>query len=160
MTENTKDRDQIWDAAEAIKTAMLVTGRGPLSARPMSAILRAEQGLIWFLTDDDSGKLDAIADQPAVAVTFSDGSKKHVAFEGEASVTADRAVIEDLWSPAADAFYPAGSGDPAIRAIRFEPQAGELWDSPGRLIALFRMAAAVATGTSARDIGTHVKADL
>lgn len=154
-------RARIWDAAEAAQTAMLITtdDMGP-HARPMSAILRPDDGLIWFLTDEDSGKLEEIASQPNIAVTFSDGRSSHVAFRGTATSTDDRATIENLWSPAADAFYPAGPGDPAIRVIRFEPVDGELWDSPGTVLALFRMAAAVATGTSARSIGKHMKADL
>lgn len=159
-TDAEKDRDRIWDAAEG-KTAMLVTSdtEGP-HARPMSAILRPDDGLIWFLTDEQSGKLDEIAADHQIAVTFSDGNSAHLAFRGLATVTGERAVIEELWSPAADAFYPAGPTDPDIRVIRFQPAEAELWDSPGRVVALFRMAAAVATGTSARDIGTHIKADI
>ncbi len=159
-TDSDKDRARIWEAAEG-KTAMLVTSddEGP-HARPMSAILRPDDGLIWFLTDESSGKLDEIAADRQITVTFSDGASAHLAFRGLATVTADRATIEELWSPAADAFYPAGPTDPEIRVIRFEPAEAELWDSPGRLLALFRMAAAVATGTSARDIGTHVKAEI
>lgn len=159
-TDSDKDRARIWEAAEG-KTAMLVTSddEGP-HARPMSAILRPDDGLIWFMTDEATGKLDEIADDRHVTVTFSDGSSAHLAFRGHATISADRAIIEDLWSPAADAFYPAGPTDPDIRLIRFVPAAAELWDSPGRLLALFRMAAAVATGTSARDIGSHVKAEI
>ncbi len=152
---------RIWDAAESIKAAMLVTigDEGP-HARPMSAILRPDDGLIWFMTDEATGKLDEIRSNPAVAVTFSDGNVSYVAFSGQASIVSDRATIESLWSVAADAFYPAGPSDPDIRLIRFQPDEGELWDSPGRVLALFRMAAAVATGTSAREIGTHVKTAL
>ena len=161
QTDDDKARARIWDAAEAIHTAMLITTDdvGP-HARPMSAILRADDGLIWFLTDEQSGKLDEIAASPDIAVTFSDGGSAHVSFRGTASITGDRAVIEKLWSPAAYAFYPAGPTDPDIRVIRFEPHDAELWDSPGKVLALFRMAAAVATGTSARNIGQRVKAEL
>ena len=161
QTDDDSARARIWDAAEAIHTAMLITTneKGP-HARPMSAILRPEDGLIWFLTDEESGKLDEISARPDIAVTFSDGSLAHVVFRGTAVITGDRAIIEKLWSPAAYAFYPAGPTDPDIRVIRFEPADAELWESPGKVLALFRMAAAVATGTSARDIGKHVKATL
>lgn len=159
-TADSDDRKQVWNAAEG-KTSMLVTRAGTgLHARPMSAILRPDDGLIWFLSDVDTGKLDEIEADPGVAVTFSDGGKTHVAIHGAAIVIDDRTVIENLWSAPADAFYPEGAADPRIRAIRVEPSEAELWESPGRLLALFRMAAAVATGTSARGMASHVKTEI
>ncbi|WP_426166471.1 pyridoxamine 5'-phosphate oxidase family protein [Sandarakinorhabdus sp. DWP1-3-1] len=126
----------------------------------MSAIIRAEDDLIWFMTDEDSGKLDEIRADPRATVVFSDGKSARVVFTGNARISSERAMIEALWSPAAEAFYPAGPTDPDIRLIRFSPDLGELWESPGRVVSLFRMAAAVATGTSARGVGSHVKAPL
>ncbi len=154
------DRRKIWDAADG-KTAILITRMGDVvHARPMSPILRPDDGLIWFLSDVDTGKLDDIETHPQVAVSFSNGSSEHVSFEGSATVSNDRATIAELWSPPANAFYPDGPGDPKIRLIRFEPDVAELWSSPGRLLAMFQMVAAVAAGTSARDIASHVKATL
>lgn len=156
-----RQQQQVWDAAESVGSSMLVTAgdKGP-HARPMSAIIRAEDGLIWFMTDEESGKLDEIRADPRASVVFSDGKSTHVVFAGKASVSSERAIIESLWSPAAETFYPAGPVDPDIRLIRFSPGTGELWESPGRIVSLFRMVAAVATGTSARGIGSHFKAPL
>lgn len=138
---------------------MTIGEEGP-HARPMSAIIRAEDGLIWFMSDEESGKLDEIRADPRASVVLSDAKSTHVVFAGKASVSSERALIEALWSPAAEAFYPAAPMDPEIRLIRFRPDTGELWESPGRVVSLFRMVAAVATGTSARSIGSHIKAPL
>lgn len=157
MTGNAED---IWKAARAIRTAMLVTRNGDqLVSRPMNAIVREHEGAIWFLTDRDSGKLDDIAQHPQVAVSFCEGSN-HVAFSGVAAIHEDRETIKGLWSTPAQAWYPKGPDDPLVIALRFEPAHGELWDGPGTIVAMAKMAAAVATGSSVRDIGEHVKSDI
>ena len=157
----TDDRARVWRAAEDLGAAMLVTASADgMMARPMSAIIRADEGMIYFLSDAGTEKIEDIAEYPNVAVTFSDAAKTHVAFRGTATVTADRAKIHELWSPAADAFYPEGADDPTIRLITVEPLLAEMWESPGRLLALIQMVGAVATGKSARDIGDHIKTEL
>lgn len=155
---NTENLDRIWHAAAAIRTAMLVTHDGNgLASRPMSAIVRGGEATIWFLTDADSGKIAAIESNPEVAVTFCDGSSTHIAFRGTASIHTDRATIDDLWSQAAQAYYPAGPSDPLVRAVRFRPEHAEMWDGPGQLVAMAKIAVAIATGKSVRDMGDHVE---
>jgi general stress protein 26 len=127
----------------------------------MSAIVRADEGLIWFLTDTSTGSKDnEIANDRNVAVIFTDGSSTHVAVSGTASIVTDRATVKDLWSTPAQAFYPQGPEDPAIVALRVKPGMAELWDGPSTPVALVQMAAALVTGGSAADIGRNVKADL
>jgi general stress protein 26 len=148
----TQNADRIWKAAKSIRPAMLVTRNGAqLVSRPMAAIVRADDGVIWFLTDRDSGKLDDIARDPQVSVSFCDSSNQ-IAFTGVASVHDDRAIIKDLWSTAAQAWYPKGPSDPLVLALRIDPSQAELWDGPGAIVALVKMAAAVATGSSVRGL--------
>ena len=150
--------ERIWKAAEKMRTAMLVTRSGDaLISRPMAAIVKRDEGAIYFLTDRTSGKLDDIAQHPEVSVSFSDSSD-YIAFTGKASVHDDRATVERLWSNAAQAYYPNGPTDPLVIALRVQPNHAELWDGPGTVIAMIKMAAAVATGESVRDIGEHVEA--
>lgn len=155
--ENT---DRIWTAAEKIHTAMLVTQSGDrLISRPMAPIVRRGEASIWFLTDRDSGKLDDIAAHPQVSVSFSEGSD-HLAFHGPASVHDDRAIIKDLWSNWAQAYYPNGPDDPLVLALRIQPDHAEYWDGPGSVVAMFKMAAAVATGKSVGELGEHIEAQI
>jgi general stress protein 26 len=152
--------DRIWTAAEKIHTAMLVTRSGEmLISRPMAPIVRRGEASIWFLTDKDSGKLGDIVAHPQVSVSFSEGSD-HLAFHGAATVHDDRAIIKDLWSNAAQAYYPNGPDDPLVLALRVLPDHAEYWDGPGSVVAMFKIAAAVASGKSVRDMGEHVEAEL
>ena len=160
QTTQAESAERIWKAAEKVRTAMLVTRSGDaLISRPMAAIVKSDEGLIWFLTDKNSGKLDDIAKHPDVSVSFSDGSD-FMAFTGKATVLDDRATIKRLWSNAAQAYYPNGPEDPLVIALRVQPGHAELWDGPGAVVAMIKMAAAVATGESVRDIGEHVEATI
>ncbi|QMW23466.1 pyridoxamine 5'-phosphate oxidase family protein [Sandaracinobacteroides saxicola] len=156
-----EDIDRIFAMAGKIRTAMLVTrgAEGP-HARPMSAIVKADERLVWFLTSADSAKEWEIEADGTSAVTFSDGGNNHVAFTGHSTVVSDRATVKRLWSTAAQAFYPQGPDDPGIVALRFEPAIGEMWDGPTMIVSLARMAAAVITGTSADNMGDDVSARI
>ncbi|MFZ4689274.1 MAG: pyridoxamine 5'-phosphate oxidase family protein [Polymorphobacter sp.] len=157
----TDNLHRIWKAAAGIRTAMLVTrGETRLSGRPMSAIVRADENAIWFLTDVPGDLLDDIAAHPQVSVTFCDGGSTHVAFDGSASIHADRATIEGLWSQPAQAYYPEGPGDPRVRAVRVRPVHAELWDGPGTIVAMAKMAAALVSKKSVDGIGEHVEANI
>lgn len=151
--------ERIWKAAEKAHTAMLVTRSGDaLISRPMAAMVRKDEGAIWFLTDKTSGKLDDILQHPDVSVSFADGSD-YIAFTGKASVHDDRATVKRLWSNGAQAYYPNGPEDPIVIALRVDPSHAELWDGPGTVVAMIKMAAAVATGEQV-DLGEHVEATI
>jgi general stress protein 26 len=160
--ENTAENAaKIWKAAESIRTAMLVTrGAEGLTARPMSAIVRGDESTIWFLTDAQSGKIADIEAHPQVSVTFCDGASTHVAFRGNATVHTDRATVDMLWSKPALAFYPDGPGDPNIRVLRIRPDHAELWNGPGTLVAMIKIATAAITKKGVRDMGEHVEAEI
>lgn len=158
MTNPRTDADRLWDAMEAIRTPLLVT-RGDLGshARPMSAILRRAERRIWFLTDRETAKASEIERHPDVCVAFSNGTGLHAAVTGRAAIVDDRVAVKGLWTPSAQAFYPGGPEDRDIVAIRVDPAHGELWDGPSAPVALVRMAAALATGTSADGMGDHLR---
>lgn len=158
---NSRDISRIWAVMKAERTAFLVTqgAKGP-HARPMSAIVREPDGLVWFLTDRASMKDSEVDADSRCALIFSDGSATHLAITAEASIVDDRTVVHDLWSTAAQAFYPGGPDDPSVVAIRVTPVIAELWDGPSAPLALIQMAAAIVTGGSAADMGHNVKAEL
>lgn len=156
-----QDMDRIWKAMEDRRTAFLVThGREGPHARPMSTIVRRDDGCVWFLTDSATAKDCEIAADDRCALVFSDGGSMHLAVTGTAELVDDRLVVKGLWSTGAQAFYPEGPEDPSILAIRVTPKIAEYWDGPSKPVALVQMAAALATGSSAADMGRNVKARM
>lgn len=153
-----EDIERVWDAMEHIKIAMLITEtpQGP-RARPMTAILHREQGLIWFLSGGHSSKEYEIEHDRLVCLTFSDGVRTQVAVTGQAAILHDPAVVRKLWSPQAEAFLPSGPDDPSIAAIRVIPHVVELWEGESRLANIARIAASLVGGEPAADPGDHVQ---
>ncbi len=152
--------DQAWEMMSSIGTCMFITNASTgLRARPMAALVRPEQTVIWFLTDSESAKQDEIENNPEICLAFSDGASRFVSMTGHATLTGDRAAIRDIWSPAAKAFWPKGPDDPSIVAIHVEPRQGEIWDGSTGLAATAKMAFAILTG-SKPDLGTSAKVTL
>ncbi len=152
--------DKAWDLAEAIGFCMLVTWDGERQrARPMSAVVRREQHAIYFLTDEASAKSHQIDRFPIVTLAFADkGHNNYLAVTGEAHVSDDRALIRELWSPFAKAWWDSPD-DPQIRVIKVSPDDAELWESPGGPVAQIKMLVAAATG-GRPDMGDNRKVDL
>lgn len=141
------DIDRTWDLMKTIGYAMLVTRDGDkLRARPMTAYVERDEDTIYFLTDARQHKDEEITRAPAVNLSFADTrSQKYVSVSGTAAVSNDRDKIRQLFSTPARAWWD-NADDPNIRVLKVRPEEAEFWDSPGKLIAYTKMAAAVVSG--------------
>lgn len=148
MTHSHDHSSHAWKMMKDMDICMFVTMStdGP-RARPMSSIVREEDGVISFLTDRTAAKDEEIRQNPQVCLAYSDGGSNHVSVTGHATLDDDRSVIEELWSPGAQAFWPAGPSDPNIVAIHVQPSQGEIWDGPSGLVAAAKFAFAIITKT-------------
>lgn len=145
---------------QEIETCMLVTvtARGP-HARPMNAIIRPLEGVIWFLTDGASHKSEELETAPDVCLIFTDGSSRHLVVTGHATLTNDRDAVRSVWSPAAKVFWPEGPDDVSVNAIHVQPIEAEIWEGDNLAIAAFKAAFAAMRGVRA-DLGDHAKIAL
>ena len=132
--------DHIRKLAELIKDvriAMLTTTRpdGRLVSRPLGTQEIEFAGDLWFATGADSGKVDEIAANPYVNVSYASTSDNtYVSLSGLAQVVDDRVKVEELWSPAMGVFFPGGKGDPNLRLIHVRAETAEYWDGPGTIL--------------------------
>lgn len=144
-----------------IRFAMLTTvgPDGSLRSRPMATQKTEFDGDLWFFTDDDSPKVDEIAQEHHVGVSFADpGSQKYVSVSGLASIVHDKERIRELWTPAVKAWFPRGVDDPHLGLLRVRVQAIEYWDSPSsKMVQLYGFAKAVFTGKRLENVGEHKK---
>src|SRR5579872_572630 len=152
-----RDIDRVWDLMQTVGYAMLVTrDGGTLRGRPMTAYVEHSDGAVYFLTDARAHKDEEIAQSPIVGLSFADiGSQKYIWIKGRAAISNDRGKIRDLFSTPARAWWD-NADDPNIRALKITPEEAEFWDSPGKLVAYTKMAAAVVTGTRP-EIGDNRK---
>jgi general stress protein 26 len=151
---------RVWTLIDKIGICMLATHDGKrIRARPMSAVGRETENAVYFLTDVKGGKDDQIDRDGDVTLIFAKpDSGKFMSVSGAARVLEDRALIKELWSTAADAFWD-GPEDTSIRVIEVTPAEAEFWEGPHGLVATVQMVIAAATAMPP-VLGDQRKVDL
>jgi general stress protein 26 len=139
--------DRVWEIAEKTDFCMFVTWDGHRQqARPLSSRVRRAEHAIYFLVSAAGHKNEQIEQFPVVNLSYADTHKMNfVSLSGTAEVSNDRAKIHELWSEFDKAWWESEK-DRDIRLITVTPERAELWDSPGRLIALATMLTSAVTG--------------
>ncbi len=139
--------ERVWDLMESISVCMLANWDGrELRSRPMGAFVRRRNNAVYFLTDVRDHKDEDIRAYPKVCLAFADpGAQKFVSLSGHAEISKDPAVIRELWSTPAKAWFDSPD-DPNIRMIKVTPVDAQFWDGPGRIVSAVKMAVAAASG--------------
>jgi general stress protein 26 len=112
--------------------AMLVThaSGGQLRSRPMALAQAEPNGVLWFVTERHSGKLEEIARDSHVNVAMQ-SSSKFLSISGTASAVDDRAKVAELWNESFKVWFPGGKDDPTLILLKVQGEAGEYWDNSG-----------------------------
>ncbi len=144
--------------------AMLVTRSpdGQLRCRPMAIALTEEDSNLWFVTSQASGKVDEIAADPQVCVAMQSG-RRFLSLSGRATLSRDRAKIDELWNEAWKVWFPQGKTDPSLTLLHVAAEEGEYWDNSGfnGLKYLFQAGKAYLAGTRPEiDEEIHQKVQL
>lgn len=146
---------------KASKIALLttVTPSGQLHSRPLATQETDFDGDLWFFTQDPSPKVDDIKHNDQVNAAFESG-KGYLSISGSATLVHDRDKINDLWSPALEAWFPDGKDDPTVALIKVSAQSAEYWatNEPG-VVTMFKIAKAALTGGQP-DVGDNKSVDL
>jgi general stress protein 26 len=152
--------DHVWDMMEKIGFCMLSTLDGnSIRARPMAAHVERDENRILFLTDKESHKEEEIEAHPDVGLAFADAGKhNYVAVTGRAAISNDREKIREIFNVPAKAWWDSPD-DPAIRLLIVTPKDAQYWDSPGKLRAYIKMAAA-AVSSARPEMGENEKVEM
>jgi general stress protein 26 len=148
--------------AELIKDidiAMLTTVEpdGSLRSRPMSTQSTEFNGQLWFFTELASSKVHEVQRERHVNVAYAKPSdQKYVSVSGTASISRDRAKMEELWSPIHKAWFPKGLEDPNIALLCVDVDHAEYWDAPSsKIVQLTGFVKAVVTGKKYGEEGVE-----
>ena len=129
---------------DGIKIVMMTTldPEGALVSRPMSPIEMDSTGAIWFFSDLRSEKVEHLR---VVNVAFSDeDNATYVSISGRGEIHAERAHIEQLWTPFARPWFPEGPESTNLALLKFVPDTAEYWDAPNsKMVRMFAMAASI-----------------
>ena len=139
---------------EALDVGMLTTEdeNGQLRSRPM-ATQRAEEGVLWFFTGKDSPKIEEVKKDAEVNVSYADPNNQvYVSVSGVARAVRDPAKVRELWSGAAQRWFPEGPDDPRLMILKVEITEAEYWDVDKRaMIQLLGKGAGAGEIVSATD---------
>jgi general stress protein 26 len=130
--------------AEEIRVCMFITNSdGELDhTRPMSTIEVEEDGSLWFFTDIRSIKVEEVASDRQVHLTYAHpGKESYMDVRGTAKVVTDKQQIKDKWSPIVKARFPDGADDPNIALLKVQPNQCYYWDAEtGKMIQFLKRA--------------------
>lgn len=148
--------DKIREIVEQAKSCFFctaVTTSDSEGARPMNVRQMDEEGNLWFLSASDSHKNRELALDPSVTLYFQ--ASPHSDFlrlSGLATVSTDRAKIEELWDPLLRTWFTGGMDDPRITVIKVAPSEGYYWDTKhGTFVAGVKMLIGAVTGKTLDD---------
>ena len=158
------DDDDMKTIARLVKSAKIallttITADGHLHSRPLATQEIDFDGDLWFFTQDPSSKVDDISAHSQVNAAFESG-KGYLSVAGTATIVHDRAKVDELWTPAVEAWVPEGKDDPTVALIRVIAESAEYWatNEPG-VVTMFKIAKAVVTHTEP-DVGDNKSVDL
>jgi len=152
MAQSTDPRaEKLWRMIKDIDVAMLTTLHdGHLRSRPMWT-LKPERfdGTLYFFTRRSSGKMDEIAHDDQVGLSYSDTkSQNYVSISGRAHILPDRDRMRALWREPMRTFFPKGLDDPELALLCVTVEQADYWDSPSSaMVFLYGYAKAALTGT-------------
>jgi len=146
-----------------IKFAMFTTVEpdGQLRSRPMATQQVEFDGDLWFFTQADAPKVDEIAHEHQVNVSYALPDKqRYISVSGVAQLVRDRAKMAELWSEPLKIWFPDGLDDPNLALLKVRVHQAEYWESSsnavGRVIDFVK---ALATKDD-RQLGKNEKLDL
>ncbi|MCC7185215.1 MAG: pyridoxamine 5'-phosphate oxidase family protein [Acidobacteria bacterium] len=155
--------DTFYQMVEDIEVAMMTTrgADGHLRSRAMATQKRASGADLWFVTADDSAKLEDIEFDPHVNISYyKNSSREWISVSGVAHISRDRQKIAELYEPDWKMWFGEGSDerhgtpdDPRIMLIGITMHAAEFLevDKP-KPVVLYELVKGWLTG-SEPDLG-------
>lgn len=161
MDQNTTEYDTLWELIKDIRIAMVThhADNGQMHAHPLTTQNKAldERAELYYFISTDSELHHRIQVDNEVSVTYADpGADRYVAIAGQGSFINDPVKKQELWSTAAKAWFPAGPTDPTLALLVVRMEHAEYWDvKESKMMQVFKMAKAAATGKPAPRMGEH-----
>jgi general stress protein 26 len=160
QTEAEQDRDQFFDDLTKERVVML-TDRfaGEFNTRPMTAMVRPDEGCVYFLTSKTTVPDNGCEANPNVVLSVAHtGTNTYMSLYGLAARIDDPVQIARFWSPPSRAFF-TGPDDPDICLLRIYLERAEVWRGDIAPLAAVKLGFAALTGARP-PLGTFKDIDL
>lgn len=158
----TELQERIWTALSAHPVYMvsLVTAEG-VKTRPMSGHIDRDRHRLLFISHRHTGVIGEALRSPSVSIAISQEDRNfYAAITCAASEVVDRALLRDIWTPMADAWFPNRADDPDATILALTPISAEIWDGPSSsVLVAFKLATARILGRTP-DLGVNATIDM
>jgi general stress protein 26 len=147
--QNKEALEKFTKLAKEIGTCMFITAtNSDEHTRPMATIEVEKDGTLWFFTDIRSIKVDEVAKEKEVHLTYAHpGKESYLDVWGTAAIVTDRQQLKDKWSPIVKAWFPDGVDDPNLALLKVTPNDCYYWDAEtGKMVQFAKMVAAAVSG--------------
>jgi general stress protein 26 len=138
MAPNSGPIAQLNDLIRGIGTAILTTVRpdGSLHSCPMASHPSDEAGVLWFLSHNNSEKVEAVRTSQRVNLAYGDPvSQRYVSVSGFCELVRDHARAKQLWDPSYASWFSGGVEDPNLVLLKVDIEQAEYWDAAqGRMV--------------------------
>lgn len=130
-------RQKVWNLIRNSHSALLVTiGRdGRLDSRPMGCLQKEFEDKLWFLTFRHSPKVQEIAADDRVMVSYANPAKaEYVSITGRGRLVDDKARVNELWSEGLRVWFPNGPADPELALLSIEAEEVRYWTNAASVV--------------------------
>ncbi len=161
MSQPTSDLHTLWDLIKDIKFGMLTHRHsdGSLQGHPLTTQNKSmdEGSSLYFFISQKSEMASRLRADGNVNVAYADtDADSYVSVAGTASLSTDRAKLEQLWSPLAKAWFPGGANDPDLLLLTVKITHAEFWNvKDSKVTQLFKMAKAAVSGEPPSGMHEH-----
>jgi general stress protein 26 len=161
MSTRKSDYGTLWELIKGIRFGMLTHRHtnGMLHAHPLTTQNQSldEGAQLYFFISRKSELSQRLLQDGNVNVSYADpGKDSYVSLSGEAVIAEDQEKKEQLWSPIARSWFPAGVNDPDLALLEVRIHHAEYWDvKESKMVQLFKLAKAAITGEPPRKLGEH-----
>ncbi len=140
MAETSNPVARLNELIRGVEFAMLTTVRpnGNLHSCPMASQGVDSDGVLWFLSDNNTQKVQAIKSNPRVNLAYSDSlTQRYVSVTGRSELVRDHVKAKQLWNSLYQNWFPKGLEDPELILLKVHILDVEYWDgSAGRMLHL------------------------
>lgn len=158
--------ETLWDLIKETRFGMLSHRHadGSLHSHPLTTQNKAldEGGSLYFFVSRKTELGQRLRSDGNVNVAYANPDKDTwVSVTGTAHVREDMAKKQELFNTMAKAWFPGGAEDPDLELVEVVIEEAEYWNvKENKLLQLFKMAKAAATGTRPKGMGEHAELDF
>lgn len=162
----TNEHDKLFGLIKDTRFGMLTHRHsdGQLHSHPLTTQNKKvdEASTLYFFVPKDGDIARHVASDSSVNVAYANtDADSYVSVTGEASLLEDQAKKNELFNPAAKAWFPNGPNDPNVGLLAVKILDAEYWDvTDSKMVQLFKMAKAAVTGETPKDLGEHKKLNV